>query len=405
LQYGVIPDLEKQLKEAGRSESKAHEEAPGLLNDRVTSEDIAAVVSRATGIPISNLLRSEREKLLHMEDALKRRVVGQDEAVRAVSEAVRLSRSGLTSTHRPIASFFFMGPTGSGKTELCKAIAQFLFDSDSAITRIDMSEYMERFSVSRLIGAPPGYVGYDQGGELTEAVRRKPYSVVLLDEMEKAHSDVANMLLQVLDDGRLTDSQGRTIDFRNTILIMTSNLGSELLMSEDPGSMGSSVRQQVADRVRQHFSPEFANRIDEIVVFNRLSRDALRGIVDVRLREIQQQLDDRRIILHVSDAAKKWLADHGYEPVYGARPLNRLIHKVILNPLARALIEGSIRDSEEVKIDVETTGRHISGKEETQLIVHKNHEPIIADHETEAAPLDVEFHNISKQSPRDSKIN
>ncbi|KAJ1913040.1 chaperone ATPase hsp78 [Mycoemilia scoparia] len=386
LQYGVIPDLEKQLhRESHRADneiSTANADQPGLLlNDRVTSEDIAAVVSRATGIPVSNLLKSEREKLLHMEDALRKRVVGQDEAVQAVSEAVRLSRSGLTSSHRPIASFFFMGPTGSGKTELCKAIAQFLFDTDAAITRLDMSEYMERFSVSRLIGAPPGYVGYDQGGELTEAVRRKPYSVILLDEMEKAHADVSNMLLQVLDDGRLTDSQGRTVDFRNTILIMTSNLGSELLVAGNTeGESGSSadphVHEQIVDRVRQHFSPEFSNRIDEIVVFNRLSRQAIRSIVDVRLREVQQQLSDRRITLDVSDEAKQWLAEKGYDPVFGARPLNRLIHKQILNPLARSLIEGSVRDHESVKIDVTDDD---GGK---SLVVNKNHAPLASNSQT-----------------------
>ncbi|KAJ1935571.1 hypothetical protein EC988_008445, partial [Linderina pennispora] len=301
-----------------------------LLSDRVTSDAIAHTVSRATGIPVTSLQQSERAKLLHMEQVLKKRVVGQDEAIAAVSEAVRLSRSGLQDDNRPMASFVFAGRSGSGKTELCKALAQFLFDTESAIVRIDMSEYMERFSVSRLIGSPPGYVGSEKGGELTEAVRRKPYSVILFDEIEKAHRDVANLLLQVLDEGHLTDSQGRKIDFRQTIIVCTTNLGSDLLAASDPASPSKgdpapsiSTQLQIRQLVAQHFSPEFANRIDELIVFNSLSRHAIREIVDVRLAEVQRHLDDRRIALEVSGEAKEWLAQRGYDPMYGARPLNR----------------------------------------------------------------------------------
>ncbi|KAJ1879736.1 hypothetical protein LPJ57_002669, partial [Coemansia sp. RSA 486] len=336
-------------------------------------------VSRATGIPVTSLRQSEKAKLLHMEDALKKRVVGQDVAISAVSEAVRLSRSGLQSDHRPIASFIFAGGTGTGKTELCKALAEFLFDTESAIVRIDMSEYMERFSTSRLIGAPPGYVGSENGGELTEAVLRKPYSVVLFDEIEKAHRDVANLLLQVLDEGHLTDSQGRKVDFRQTIIVCTSNLGSDLLAADpaaDPGSAESesvspSVQLQIRNMVAQHFSPEFVNRIDDLIVFNRLSRQAIREIVDVRLAEVQKHLDDRRIELEVSEDAKEWLAERGYDPVYGARPLNRVIHKRLLNPLARCLIDGSVRNNETVKVHV-SQGQNISARE--LEIVH-NHKP------------------------------
>ncbi|KAJ1959591.1 chaperone ATPase hsp78 [Dipsacomyces acuminosporus] len=365
LQYGVIPKLEQELAE---NKEKARHDT--LLSDRVTSDSIAQTVSRATGIPVTSLQQSEKIRLLHMEDVLKKRVVGQDEAISAVAEAVRLSRSGLQSDHRPIASFIFAGGTGTGKTELCKALAEFLFDTESSIVRIDMSEYMERFSVSRLIGSPPGYVGSENGGELTEAVRRKPYSIVLFDEIEKAHRDVANILLQVLDEGSLTDSQGRKIDFRQTIIVCTSNLGSELLATDtaaDPEAASSTL--QIKNMVAHHFSPEFANRIDELIVFNRLSRRAIREIVDVRLAEVQKHLDDRRITLDVSDGAKEWLANRGYDPVYGARPLNRVIHKRLLNPLARCLIDGSVRNSETVKIDVK-------GEDNArELAIVKNHEP------------------------------
>ncbi|KAJ2501735.1 hypothetical protein GGH96_001699 [Coemansia sp. RSA 1972] len=368
LQYGVIPKLREDLT---INQEKAQH--GNLLSDRVTSESIAQTVARATGIPVSALQQSEKAKLLNMEDALKQRVVGQDEAISAVSEAVRLSRSGLQSDRRPIASFIFAGGTGTGKTELCKALAQFLFDTESAIVRIDMSEYMERFATSRLIGAPPGYVGSEKGGELTEAVLRKPYSVVLFDEIEKAHRDVANLLLQVLDEGHLTDSHGRKIDFRQTIIVCTSNLGSDLLAA-DPASADStgvspSVQLQIKNMVAQHFSPEFANRIDDLIVFNRLSRSAIRKIADVRLHEVQEHLDDRRIQLSVSDDAKDWLAERGYDPVYGARPLNRVIHKRLLNPLARCLIDGSVRNGETVRVEVEGT------EQSRELVIVKNHDP------------------------------
>ncbi|ORX74402.1 hypothetical protein DL89DRAFT_273747 [Linderina pennispora] len=378
LQYGVIPQLRQELQ--AKTESAKNDK---LLSDRVTSDAIAHTVSRATGIPVTSLQQSERAKLLHMEQVLKKRVVGQDEAIAAVSEAVRLSRSGLQDDNRPMASFVFAGRSGSGKTELCKALAQFLFDTESAIVRIDMSEYMERFSVSRLIGSPPGYVGSEKGGELTEAVRRKPYSVILFDEIEKAHRDVANLLLQVLDEGHLTDSQGRKIDFRQTIIVCTTNLGSDLLAASDPASP---FRQLVA----QHFSPEFANRIDELIVFNSLSRHAIREIVDVRLAEVQRHLDDRRIALEVSGEAKEWLAQRGYDPMYGARPLNRVIHKRLLNPLARCLIDGSVRNNETVKVTVE-------GKDEDrELVVVKNHEPSDGHSAHDDGTVDAEFEEISK---------
>ncbi|KAI8320146.1 hypothetical protein GQ54DRAFT_264125 [Martensiomyces pterosporus] len=397
LQYGTIPKLQQEL--AANKEKAKHDT---LLSDRVTSDSIAQTVSRATGIPVTSLQQSEKAKLLHMEDALKKRVVGQDEAISAVAEAVRLSRSGLQSDHRPIASFIFAGGTGTGKTELCKALAEFLFDTESSIVRIDMSEYMERFSVSRLIGAPPGYVGSENGGELTEAVRRKPYSVVLFDEIEKAHRDVANLLLQVLDEGHLTDSQGRKIDFRQTIIVCTSNLGSDLLASDpaaDPGAKDNTVspaiQLQIKNMIAHHFSPEFANRIDELIVFNRLSRRAIREIVDVRLGEVQKHLDDRRIAMEVSGEAKDWLADRGYDPVYGARPLNRVIHKRLLNPLARCLIDGSVRNSETVRVHVEGEG---SARE---LAIVRNHEPN-ADSanepgESDDGSVDAEFFDIPKK--------
>ncbi|KAI8925068.1 P-loop containing nucleoside triphosphate hydrolase protein [Entophlyctis helioformis] len=369
LMYDKIPKLEKQLAEDESSDSRGT-----LVHERVTVDDIALVVSQATGIPVSSLMKGDREKLLHLEDELKKNVVGQDEAIQAVAEAVRLSRAGLQSSQRPIASFLFMGPTGVGKTELCKTLARFLFDTEQAIVRIDMSEYQEKFSTSRLVGAPPGYVGYDEGGQLAEAVRRKPYSIVLLDEIEKAHRDVTNILLQVLDDGFLTDSQGRKVDFRNTIIIMTSNLGADVLVadaSSTSGRISAETEAKVYQSVRSHFSPEFINRIDELVVFNRLSKSALRDIVNVRLREVQTRVfDQHQLTLRVSDAAREWLADAGYDPVYGARPLNRVILKRVLNPLAQAVIEGSVREGETVDVIVgETSG---------ELEVVRNHDPEIA---------------------------
>ncbi|RCH99154.1 chaperone ATPase hsp78 [Rhizopus stolonifer] len=377
LRYGVIPNLEKELPK----ETSADEENPeSLIHERVTSNDIARVVAQMTGIPVRNLMKGEREKLLHMEDAMSKRVVGQDEAIKAVAEAVRLSRAGLQNPSKPIASFLFLGPTGVGKTELCKTIAKFLFDTENAIVRVDMSEYMEKFSVSRLIGSPPGYIGHEEGGELTEAIRRRPYAVVLLDEMEKAHKDVSNILLQVLDDGVLTDTKGRKIDFRNTIIIMTSNLGAEALVSDSGhnGEVSSRAKNQVFDAVKHTFSPEFINRIDEMVVFNRLAKDALRDIVDVRIKEVEERTSDRRIQINVNKEARDWLGERGYDPAYGARPLNRLIQKKLLNPLARLLIDGGVRTGETANITVE---RLPSG--ETELLVSRNHEPGTASTEEE----------------------
>ncbi|KAG2173381.1 hypothetical protein INT44_008733 [Umbelopsis vinacea] len=369
LRYGIIPNLEKKLPKDSTTEET---EEGSLVHERVTSDDIARVVGLITGIPVQNLMRGDREKLLHMEDALSKRVVGQDPAIKAVSDAVRLSRAGLNNPSRPIASFLFLGPTGVGKTELCKSIAQFLFDTENAIIRVDMSEYMERFAVSRLIGSPPGYVGHEEGGELTEAVRRKPYSVILLDEMEKAHRDVSNLLLQVLDDGILTDSKGRKIDFKNTIIIMTSNLGAESLVTDvdQEGVVSDSAKTEVMHSVHQAFAPEFVNRIDEMVIFNRLSHRALRDIVDVRLKEVEQRLSDRRIKLDVDKEASDWLGEHGYEPAYGARPLNRLIQKKLLNPLARLLIDGGVRTGETAKV---TVAKLPSGQNE--LEIKRNHAP------------------------------
>ncbi|OAD76486.1 hypothetical protein PHYBLDRAFT_56671 [Phycomyces blakesleeanus NRRL 1555(-)] len=368
LRYGTIPTLEKKLPKENLDEDNPD----AFIHERVTADDIARVVARMTGIPVRNLMKGEREKLLHMEDVLKERVVGQTEAISAVSDAVRLSRAGLQNPSRPIASFMFLGPTGVGKTELCKTIADFLFDTENAIVRIDMSEYMEKFSVSRLIGSPPGYVGHEEGGELTEAVRRRPYAVVLLDEMEKAHRDVSNILLQVLDDGILTDSKGQKIDFKNTIIIMTSNLGAEALVSDASSdtTVSTRARSSVMDAVRHNFAPEFINRIDEMVIFNRLTKPALRDIVDVRLKEVEERTKDRNIKLDVDMAARDWLGEHGYDPAYGARPLNRLIQKSLLNPLAHLLIDGGVRTGEKAKVTV-----HQTESGETQLDIQRNHPP------------------------------
>lgn len=369
LRFGVIPELEKQLPAEGPEEdvtaAETEAEAGRLVHEAVTSGDIAAVISKATGIPVSAMLKGERERLLHLEDELGAAVVGQAEAISAVSKAVRLGRAGLHDPRRPIASFLFLGPTGVGKTELCKRLAQTLFASESAITRIDMSEYMEKHAVSRLIGAPPGYVGYDEGGQLTNAVRRKPYSVVLLDEFEKAHRDVSSLLLQVLDDGFLTDSQGVKVDFRNTLIVMTSNLGADLIAEDSSGEtqLSTTVREAVMERVKHRFAPEFINRIDEIVLFNRLSRLHLRDIVDIRLKEVGTRLADQRMSIDVSDAAKDILADHGYDPAYGARPLQRVIQREILNPLATLVIDGSVRPGETVRVTADSN----------EIFVHKNH--------------------------------
>jgi ATP-dependent Clp protease ATP-binding subunit ClpB len=350
LTYGVIPDLERKIVEA---------EAAGnsrMLEEAVTPEHIAAIVSRWTGIPVDKMLSGEREKLLNMEENLRHRVIGQDEAVVAVSNAIRRARAGLQDPNRPIGSFLFLGPTGVGKTELTKALAEFLFDDESAMVRIDMSEYMEKHTVSRLIGAPPGYVGYDEGGSLTEAVRRRPYQVILFDEVEKAHPDVFNVLLQVLDDGRLTDGQGRTVDFRNTLIVLTSNLGGEAIANLPDGADIEQARPAVMEAVRRAFRPEFLNRLDEILLFRRLSRQDMTGIVEIQLGRLKQLLADRKITLDIDAAATTWLGTAGYDPVYGARPLKRVIQRELQNPLAQQILQGSIPDGATVKITASPLG-------------------------------------------------
>jgi len=350
--YGTVPDLERRI--ASGHESSV--EAGNLVNEAVTEDQIAGVVSRWTGVPVERMLEGERSKLLRMEDALRRRVVGQEDALRHVANAVRRARAGLQDPNRPIGSFLFLGPTGVGKTELTKALAEFLFDDDRAMVRIDMSEFMERHAVSRLIGAPPGYVGYDEGGVLTEAVRRRPYQVLLFDEVEKAHEDVFNILLQVLDDGRLTDGQGRTVDFRNTIIVLTSNLGSDVLASQPDGDIPELAQAQVMRAVREHFRPEFLNRLDEIVLFRRLQRSDMATIVDIQLARLRGMLADRKIGLELDDRAMEWLAAEGYDPVYGARPLKRVIQRSLQNPLAGLLLEGALRDGEAVHVSATRDG-------------------------------------------------
>jgi ATP-dependent Clp protease ATP-binding subunit ClpB len=350
LTYGRIPELERQLVEA--------EKAAGdrMLNEEVRDSDVAGVVSRWTGVPIDRMLEGEREKLLNMEERLRARVVGQEEAIVAVSNAIRRSRAGLQDPNRPIGSFLFLGPTGVGKTELTKAVAEFMFDDDTAMIRIDMSEYMEKHSVSRLIGAPPGYVGYDEGGALTEAVRRRPYQVILFDEVEKAHPDVFNVLLQVLDDGRLTDGQGRTVDFRNTLIVLTSNLGSEILANEPDGELLPAVRDRVMQVVRGAFRPEFLNRLDEILIFQRLTRGQMTAIVDIQLARLRRMLADRKVALVLDDKATAWLADAGYDPVYGARPLKRVIQRALQNPLSQLVLQGKILDGDVVEVTAGAEG-------------------------------------------------
>jgi ATP-dependent Clp protease ATP-binding subunit ClpB len=344
LTYAVIPDLERKLKTAEEVESHR------MIEEAVTAQHIAGVVSRWTGIPVDKMLEGEREKLLHMEENVQRRVIGQSEAVVAVANAIRRARAGLQDPNRPIGSFLFLGPTGVGKTELARALAEFLFDDESAMLRVDMSEYMEKHSVARLIGAPPGYVGYEEGGSLTEAVRRRPYQVILFDEVEKAHPDVFNVLLQVLDDGRLTDGQGRTVDFRNVLIVLTSNLGSEILAALPEKAEVSKARDQVMAVVRQAFRPEFLNRLDDILIFRRLSRGDMKGIVTIQLKRLQKLLDDRKITLDLDDRAKDWLAEIGYDPVYGARPLKRVIQRELQNPLAEMILAGRISDGERVHV-------------------------------------------------------
>jgi len=346
IQYGRMPEVERKLKELAEKENAGAR--PQLLREEVTEEDIAEVVSSWTHIPVSRLQEGEREKLVKMEERLIQRVIGQQAAVIAVSNAVRRARAGLQDENRPIGSFIFLGPTGVGKTELSRALAEFLFDDENAMIRIDMSEYMEKHTVARLIGAPPGYVGYEEGGQLSEAVRRKPYSVILFDEIEKAHHDVFNVLLQVLDDGRITDGQGRTVDFKNTVIIMTSNIGSQFI-TEETSSEGRS--RLVMDALRQHFRPEFLNRVDEIIIFDRLKDEDLKKIVEIQLRRLTKRLEAQKITLELTDAAKEQIAREGYDPVYGARPLKRAIQKEILDPLSLQILEGKFHEGQIIKVD------------------------------------------------------
>ena len=348
IQYGRIPELEKRLTEALAAEKKESR----LLRNKVTEEEVAEVVSRWTGIPVAKMLEGERDKLLRMEEALRERVVGQDEAVKAVSDAIRRSRAGLADPNRPNGSFLFLGPTGVGKTELCKALAVFLFDTEEALVRLDMSEFMEKHSVARMIGAPPGYVGYEEGGFLTEAVRRKPYSVILLDEVEKAHPDVFNVLLQVLDDGRLTDGQGRTVDFRNTVVVMTSNLGTQRIQRLAAEGNYERIKADVMEEVTGHFRPEFINRVDDIVVFHPLSAAQLRQIAGIQLGYLRQRLAGRDMGLTLSVAALDLLAEAGFDPVYGARPLRRAIQTRIENPLAQEILKGHFGPGDTIEVDV-----------------------------------------------------
>lgn len=359
LKFSAIPELEKRISDVEGSEEAGDSE--GLVSEVVRPDHIAGVVSKWTGIPVDKMLEGEREKLLRMEDDLRARVVGQEDALQAVSNAVRRARAGLQDPNRPIGSFLFVGPTGVGKTELTKALAEFLFDDDSAVLRLDMSEFQEKHAVARLIGAPPGYVGYDQGGVLTEAVRRRPYQVVLFDEVEKAHPDLFNTLLQVLDDGRLTDGQGRTVDFKNTVVIMTSNLGAEAIASGDEGELSESQRDAVSNAIRAHFRPEFINRIDETVLFKRLGRGEIDHIVDIQIDRLGDLLSDRKMTISLTEAARKWLAERGYDPIYGARPLKRVIQKELQDPLARLLLEGRIHDGEDIAVDSEADSLIING--------------------------------------------
>jgi ATP-dependent Clp protease ATP-binding subunit ClpB len=352
LQYGKIPELEKRMAQAQIAETKETQ----LVRNKVTEEEIAEVVSKWTGIPVSKMLEGEKEKLLRMEEALSKRVVGQDEAVRIVANAIRRSRAGLADPRRPNGSFLFLGPTGVGKTELCKALAEFLFDTEESMVRIDMSEFMEKHSVARLIGAPPGYVGYEEGGYLTEAVRRRPYAVILLDEVEKAHPDVFNVLLQVLDDGRLTDGQGRTVDFRNTVIIMTSNLGSDVIQKFAGESNYAAMKSAVMEVVQENFRPEFINRIDDICVFHPLGTAQIRAIVDIQLAQLRRRLADRNLELTLDGSALDKLSEAGYDPVYGARPLKRAIQQQVENPLAQAILSGKFVPGDRIRAKANGNG-------------------------------------------------
>jgi ATP-dependent Clp protease ATP-binding subunit ClpB len=358
LSYGKIPELAKKLEDAEKTAKQK------MINEKVSDEDIADIVSRWTGIPVSKMLEGEREKLLNLEGELGKRVIGQDQAIKAVSNAVRRARAGLQDPNRPIGSFMFLGPTGVGKTELTKALAAFLFDDDQAMVRIDMSEYMEKHSVARLIGAPPGYVGYDEGGALTEAVRRRPYQVVLFDEVEKAHPDVFNVLLQVLDDGRLTDGQGRTVDFTNTLLIMTSNIGAEHLTALKDGQDVEEARNPVMDALRSTFRPEFLNRLDEILLFRRLDREHMGAIVEIQLGRLRKLLAVRNVDLEVTPEAIEWLGNLGYDPAYGARPLKRVIQSELQNALAEKILQGEVPDGASVKVSVKDNAAHFEVQED-----------------------------------------
>ena len=356
LRYGKIPELEKKLAVVETQEGKG-----ALVEEAVTPDQIAAVVSRWTGVPVDKMLEGERDKLLKMEDALSKRVIGQKEAVIAVSTAVRRARAGLQDPNRPIGSFMFLGPTGVGKTELTKALAGYLFDDDTALLRIDMSEYMEKHSVARLIGAPPGYVGYEEGGALTEAVRRRPYQIILFDEIEKAHPDVFNVLLQVLDDGRLTDGQGRTVDFKNTLIVLTSNIGAEYLVNQKEGEDTEAVREEVMTEVRQKFRPEFLNRLDDIILFHRLQRSEMAKIVDIQIDRLRKLLVDRKIKIELDENARQWLANRGYDPAYGARPLKRVIQRHVQDPLAEQILAGGVKDGDTVHVSVRDGELTING--------------------------------------------
>jgi ATP-dependent Clp protease ATP-binding subunit ClpB len=352
LQYGEMSHLEQDLKKEEARLAALQKEGK-MLKEEVDEEDVAEVVSKWTGIPVTRMLEGEVEKLVHMEERLRQRVVGQEDAIVAVSNAVRRARAGLQDPNRPIGSFIFMGPTGVGKTELARALAEFLFDDEQAMVRIDMSEFMEKHSVARLIGAPPGYVGYEEGGFLTEAVRRRPYSIVLMDEIEKAHAEVFNILLQILDDGRLTDGHGRTVDFKNTVVIMTSNIGSQWIV--DLGEKDyEEMRRRVMDAVRAHFKPEFLNRVDELIIFHGLGIEQIKAIVEIQLRKLEKRLSERRIGLKITDKAKEWLAKEGFDPAYGARPLKRVIQKEIQDKLALNLLEGKFKEGDTVTVDVDS---------------------------------------------------
>jgi ATP-dependent Clp protease ATP-binding subunit ClpB len=359
LQYGRLPELERRIKE---HETKLGElqKSQRMLKEEVDEEDIAEVVAKWTNIPVSRLMEGEIQKLIHMEERLHQRVVGQHEAVRAVSNALRRARAGLQDPNRPLGSFIFLGPTGVGKTELARALAEFMFDDEHSMIRIDMSEYQEKHTVSRMLGAPPGYVGYEESGQLTEAVRRRPYSVVLFDEVEKAHADVLNVLLQLLDDGRLTDGKGRTVDFKNVVVIMTSNLGSQYIaehsVSEGGGDLPEDVKRQVTEALRQHFRPEFINRVDEIIFFHSLGLDEMKQIVDIQVRGLLKRLEDRKIHVELTDAAKAFIVSEGYDPTYGARPLKRTIQRRVLDPLAMRVLEGEFLEGDRVVVDVGKDG-------------------------------------------------